>query len=451
MKTIHIYLFLAVFLATINPVWGQSSGNNVYFESQVRKLAEGFRFTEGPASDEIGNIYFTDIPNSRIHKLSLDGELSTFMENTGGANGLYFDKKGRLIACAGRAGKLIAIDKNGNVTTLADEYQGKPLNSPNDLWLDPNDAVYFTDPRYGSRENLSQDGEHVYFLSSDRQKLVRIIDDMVRPNGIVGTPDGKRLYVADHGANRTYSCKINPDGTLSDKKLFAKQGSDGMTLDEHGNLYLTTDAVTIYNPAGKLIKTIDVPERPSNVCFGGLDRRTLFITARTSLYAIDKLNRFHTFSLNDIDGNLVSLSQYRGKTLLVVNVASKCGFTPQYKGLQDLYETYKDQGFAVLAFPANNFGNQEPGTDEDIKQFCSSRFDVTFPMFSKISVKGENIHPLYAWLTSPEENGEFGKPIAWNFNKFLIDRRGNTVARFSSRIAPGDPILINALEKALKE
>lgn len=256
-------------------------------ESPVRKLTGGFRFTEGPAADKEGNVYFTDIPNNRIHKWSTDGDLSTFLENSGGANGLYFDSDGNLIICAGGTGKLVSTDPQGKVTVLADGYKGKPFNSPNDLWLDAKGGIYFTDPRYGPRENLPQDGEHVYYLTPDRKQVIRVIDDMVRPNGVIGTPDGKKLYVADHGANQTYVYTIKPDGTLTDKELFAEQGSDGMTLDADGNLYLTSQAVVVYNPSGKQIKTIDVPERPSNVCFSGADKQTLFITARTSLYAMD--------------------------------------------------------------------------------------------------------------------------------------------------------------------
>lgn len=160
-------------------------------------------------------------------------------------------------------------------------------------------------------------------------------------------------------------------------------------------------------------------------------------------------SKFYSFTLNDIDGNPVSLSQYHGSVLLVVNVASKCGFTKQYAGLQQLYEKYKDQGFTILGFPANNFMGQEPGTDAEIKQFCTTRFNVTFPMFSKISVKGKQMHPLYQYLTSPQENGEFGKSITWNFNKFLIDKDGKTIGYFGSKTEPSDPQLTEAIEKAL--
>jgi glutathione peroxidase len=154
----------------------------------------------------------------------------------------------------------------------------------------------------------------------------------------------------------------------------------------------------------------------------------------------------YDFSADTINGEPQNLSEYKGKVLLIVNVASKCGFTKQYAGLQELYEKYADRGLVVLGFPANNFGRQEPGTNGEIAQFCSTRFNVTFPMFGKIDVKGKNIHPLYAWLTRHPN----GNPVSWNFNKFLIGRDGDVIAHFGSRTAPDDPKLIEAIESALK-
>jgi gluconolactonase len=254
--------------------------------ASVKKMGEGFRFTEGPVSDSEGNIYFTDIPANRIYKWSLDGEISVFKDPSGNANGLAFDSKGNLIACRHGSRNVVSIDLEGNETVLADKYKGKKLNSPNDLWIDPAGGIYFSDPRYGNRDNMEQDGEHVYYLSPNRKKLTRVIDDLERPNGLIGTPDGRILYVADHGGNKTYSYKINPNGSLADKKLFASSGSDGMAMDENGNVYLTSDAVLIYSPDGEFLERIDAPEQPANICFGGKDGRTLFITARKSLYSI---------------------------------------------------------------------------------------------------------------------------------------------------------------------
>ena len=250
------------------------------------KLAGDFKFTEGPAVDAKGNIYFTDIPNNRIHKWSVRSQLSIVRENSGGANGLFFDKTGNLLACEGGNRRLVSIDAKGEVTVLADRYDNKKLNSPNDLWPDPKGGIYFTDPRYGKRDNLEQDGEHVYYLTPDRKKLIRVIDDMVRPNGLIGTPDGRLLYVTDPGDKQTFVYTINANGTLSDKKLFAPEGSDGMTIDNEGNVYLTGNAVSVYNSNGNKIETIEIPERPANVCFGGKDKQKLFITARTSLYSV---------------------------------------------------------------------------------------------------------------------------------------------------------------------
>ena len=286
MKTIANGLIVLI-LTAATAVLGADRQSVVAPGASVEKLAGGFTFTEGPAADAEGNVFFTDIPNNRIHKWPPDGKLSIFRENSGGANGLFFDSKGNLLACEGGGRRLVSITAAGEVTVLADRYQGKRFNSLNDLWLDPKGGVYFTDPRYGRRrDDMEQDGEHVYHLSPDRKKLVRVIDDMVRPNGVIGTPDGKMLYVTDNAGGKTFSYTVNKDGTLSDKKLFAPEGSDGMTIDNEGNIYLTTSVVAVYNRKGEKIEAIEIPERPSNVCFGGKDAQTLFITARTSLYAV---------------------------------------------------------------------------------------------------------------------------------------------------------------------
>jgi len=157
------------------------------------------------------------------------------------------------------------------------------------------------------------------------------------------------------------------------------------------------------------------------------------------------------FRLNDIDGKTVDLSKYKGDVLLFVNTASQCGFTPQYEGLETIYEKYNKQGFKVLAFPANEFGMQEPGSNAEIKSFCSSNFHVTFPLFSKIVVKGDGIHPLYEHLTSAETNPKFAGEIRWNFTKFLVNRKGEVVARFESDVKPESPNVTAAIEKALAE
>jgi glutathione peroxidase-family protein len=164
----------------------------------------------------------------------------------------------------------------------------------------------------------------------------------------------------------------------------------------------------------------------------------------------DSTDTIYSLKLKDIDGWPIALSRYEGKVLLVVNVASECRFTHQYENLQRLYMKYRDRGFVVLGFPTNNFGKQEPGTNAQIKEFTTSQYNILFPMFSKISVKGKDIHPLYQCLTSRQVNGEFGGPVTWNFNKFLIDKDGTTIARFPSEIDPLDPQITKAVEAALQ-
>ena len=158
---------------------------------------------------------------------------------------------------------------------------------------------------------------------------------------------------------------------------------------------------------------------------------------------------FHSFTVNDIDGNAVKLDKYKGRVLLVVNVASKCGYTYQYEGLEKVYNKYKDKGFAVLGFPANNFGSQEPGSDAEIKLFCKLNYGVTFPVFSKISVKGDDIDPLYKYLTSGEAEADVSGDIKWNFNKFLIDKNGKVLSRFDSGVEPGSKEIAVVIESAL--
>ncbi|HKJ68033.1 MAG TPA: glutathione peroxidase [bacterium] len=157
----------------------------------------------------------------------------------------------------------------------------------------------------------------------------------------------------------------------------------------------------------------------------------------------------YDFTMKNIDGEDVSLAEFRGKVVLVVNVASKCGFTPQYEGLQDLYEEYQERGLVVLGFPANNFGNQEPGSNDQIQEFCTLNYGVTFPMFAKISVKGADQHPLYSYLTSKELHPDFGGEITWNFNKFLIGPDGTVLNRFASKDEPKSEKVVQAIEAAL--
>jgi gluconolactonase len=258
----------------------------------VEKIAGGFEFTEGPTCDAAGNLYFTDQPNDRILMWSADGRLSTFLQPAGRANGMYVAPSGDLIACADEKTALWSIAPNRTVTVLLDEYTGKALNGPNDVWVRPDGALYFTDPFYQgtwwTHDSMPQDGQHVYFVAADRRAPVRVTDDLEKPNGIIGTPDGKTLFVSDFGANKTYRYDIAPGGALSGKTLVIDRGSDGMTLDTEGHLYLSGDGVMVFDTTGRQVEHIAIPGEKwtANVAFCGKDRRTLFITASTGLYAV---------------------------------------------------------------------------------------------------------------------------------------------------------------------
>jgi gluconolactonase len=256
----------------------------------LQKLAGGFAFTEGPACDREGNVFFTDQPNDRILKWSVEGKLSTFMKPCGRANGLSFDHEGNLWACADEKNELWRIDPSGKAKVVVKDYQGKLLNGPNDVWIRPGGGLYFTDPYYKRsywKRGPKEMDECVYFLAPAYKTLTRVIDDLKQPNGIIGTPDGKLLFVADIGGGKTYRYRIQPDGSLKEKTLFCDMGSDGMTIDSEGNIYLTGKGVSVFDPSGKKIEHIEVAEDwTANVCFGGKDRQMLFITASKSLYGL---------------------------------------------------------------------------------------------------------------------------------------------------------------------
>ncbi len=296
MKTLALICILGLIAACAWP--GRAGESKVLAPgATLQKLAREFEFTEGPAVDPTGNVLFTDQPNNRIMRWSTDGKLSTFLQPAGRANGMFFDRKGNLLACADEKTELWSIAPDDKVTVLAKDYQGKSLNGPNDVWSAPEGTIYFTDPFYKrpwwDYDKMPQDGQHVYRLSADRKTLVRVTDDLKQPNGIIGTPDGKTLFVADIGAGKTYRYDIQADGSLTNKALFCTMGSDGMTLDREGNVYLpgrvgSQAGVTVFDKTGMQVEQVPVPGESwaANVCIGGKDRQTLFITASKGLYAI---------------------------------------------------------------------------------------------------------------------------------------------------------------------
>ncbi len=285
-RIILFLLFTGLFAASRSKAEGVTAPG-----AKLEKLAGDFLFTEGPTCDKNGNLFFVDQPNDRIMEWSVDGKLSTFLQPSGYANGMCFDANGNLIACADEHNELWSIAPDKRVTVLVKDFQGKYLNGPNDVWVAPGGAMYITDPFYRRKwwdhSTMTLTNEEVYRLGSDRKDLTRVTDDLRKPNGITGTPDGKTLFVADIGAGQTWRYDILASGLLTNKTLFCAKGSDGMTIDAAGDIYLTGRGVTVFDKAGKQIQHIDVPESwTANVSFGGKDRKTLFITASKSLYSI---------------------------------------------------------------------------------------------------------------------------------------------------------------------
>ena len=259
--------------------------------AKLEKLGELFGFTEGPSADADGNVFFTDDPNNRIVKWSAaDGTFTDWLKPAGRTNGTYFDKAGNLIVVAPEPGEVWSIAPDKKVTVLATNFEGKRFNGPNDLWIRPDGGIYITDPDFYSFGDASTlvEGQDVYFVTPDHKTVTRVESDLKKPNGIIGTPDGKVLYVADYGAARTYAFDIQPDGKLTNKHVFCKLGSDGMTIDDEGNVYLTGIGVTVFDKTGKRLEQIEVPieDTTTNVTFGGKDNDLLFITATGSVYGI---------------------------------------------------------------------------------------------------------------------------------------------------------------------
>ena len=275
------------------PLFGQPVTPLFDPDEPVTKLAGDFAFTEGPAADSKGNVYFTDQPNNKIWVWTTNGELELFTDQSGRSNGLYVDGQDRLLACADMDNQLWRYGKETTPEVLITSYKGQRLNGPNDLWIRPDGKIYFTDPlyvrNYWTRDPaMAQPGQYVYFFDPEgSEPPTPVALDLVRPNGLIGDPGKKLLYVADIGDGKTYSYKIKKYGKLKKKRLFTEMGSDGMTIDERGNVYLTGDGVTVFNRGGEKIAHIPIPERwTANVTFGGADRNILFITASTGLYAL---------------------------------------------------------------------------------------------------------------------------------------------------------------------
>lgn len=270
---------------------------------KVQRLHTDFAFTEGPAADADGNLYFTDIPKNRIHRRDAKGTLSVFAEPSGHCNGLMVVGH-RLLACE-MDGRLKEFDlATGKQMPLASEYNGSRFNAPNDLVIDRTNGIYFTDPRYRAPDPWPQVKEAVYYRAADG-KVTRLIEDRTAPNGVILSPDEKTLYVIPSMEKQMWSYPVKAPGKIGKGKVFCKvtqpegkdnTGGDGLTIDTNGNLYITTAlGLQVFDPSGKQLGIIKIPEHPANVTFGGKDRRTLFVTARKSLYSVETAATGHVF------------------------------------------------------------------------------------------------------------------------------------------------------------
>jgi len=270
------------------------------------KLDSKFDFTEGPCTDAKGNVYFSDIPKEKIYKVDLNGKLSVFVEGSNHANGLKMNGKGELVACE-MDGQIVAYDiASKKKRTVIDKYDGNRFNAPNDLVVDKNDGVYFTDPSFRAPKPMPQKKLGVYYVDA-KGTVTRLIDDLPNPNGILLSTDEKTLYVIPTGQADMMAYAVEAPGKIGKGKVFCSlkqaegkkgSGGDGATLDAKGNLYITSAlGLQVFNPSGKLLGIITLPEQPANVCFGGADFKTLYVTARTSLYTVRTEMTGHTFAV----------------------------------------------------------------------------------------------------------------------------------------------------------
>lgn len=270
------------------------------------KLHGGFDFTEGPAADAKGNVYFTDIPKETIYKVDLDGKLSKFTETSNHANGLMFNSRGELCACE-MDGQIVAYDiATKKKRTIIDKHKGNRFNAPNDLVIDKSDGIYFTDPSFRAPKPMPQDKLGVYYTDG-KGTVTRLVDDLPNPNGVILSIDEKTLYVIPSGQPDMMSYPIEAPGKIGKGKVFCTLkaakgkkpgGGDGLTIDEKGNLYITSGiGLQVFDPSGKYLDVISLPEQPANVTFGGADFKTLYVTAQKSLYTVQMEVAGHLFAV----------------------------------------------------------------------------------------------------------------------------------------------------------
>jgi len=264
-------------------LWTSCKKNIVetHSENELLRIVSDLQFAEGPAYYN-GNLYFSDIKANRIYKWNETAGSTVFMENSGAANGLYFNAQGNLLVCQGGNKRIVSIDPSLKVTVITDSFGGKPYNEPNDLWISPSGNIYFTDPAF--TDTQTQDGQNVYCVLAATGSVIKAIDDLVKPNGIIGNSAGTLLYVTDYGASKIYRYSISADGSLSNKQLFASVQADGLTIDGEGNVYAASSAVLKFNANGVLLESFQVPGTITNLCYVKATREELFITTHTGLF-----------------------------------------------------------------------------------------------------------------------------------------------------------------------
>lgn len=302
MRTMSTLMLGLLWAFASNAAEAQVEGIEV---GKPKQLFTDFAFTEGPAKDAEGNVYFTDIPNARIHRISADGKLSTFREKSYHANGLMYNPATKELFACEMDGQITALSIDGQKRrVIAGEYNGNRFNACNDLVIDQHGGVYFTDPGFRAPDPLPQGKLAVYYLDAQGE-VTRLIDDLPNPNGVILSPDEKTLYVIPSGQADMMAYPIQSPGKLGDGKVFCtlrqpsgteNTGGDGLTLDTKGNLYITSGlGLQVFNPAGEFLGTIALPERPANVTFAGNNDSVLYVTARKSVYTVETNARGHQF------------------------------------------------------------------------------------------------------------------------------------------------------------
>ncbi len=289
-RTGYTFAVLAVLMLMLTPSPVFATNSSIIAPgAKLEKLGDGYSFTEGPSADRDGNVFFTDVLNNKIVEWNAtDRKFSNWLKPAGRAIGTYFDNAGNLVVAASEKGELWSVAPDKTVTVLVTDFDGKVFNGPNVLWIRPDGGIYFTDPDFHSTHDQSKrvEGQNVYFVTPDHKTVTRVTSDLTKPIGIVGTPDGKILYIADYVAGKTFAYDINSNGELTNKRLFCELSAEGMTIDDEGNIYLARAVVTVVDKAGKTIERIEVPEPPRNLTFGGKGNDLLFITATGSVYGL---------------------------------------------------------------------------------------------------------------------------------------------------------------------